>query len=89
MEEFYVYRSMGGNQLWDGGKLTLYNAGLEPNSKACSLKRWVHFRWAVVLSCFFFILLCSKLYATYAIFFSFSISVFLLCIGIGIILFQK
>lgn len=38
---------------------------------------------------FFFILLCSKLYATYAFFFSFSISVFLLCIGIGIILFQK
>lgn len=88
MEEFYVYSSMGINQLWDGGKLTLYNAGLEPNSKACSLKRWVHFRWAVVLSCFFY----TSLFKTICYicdFFSFSISVFLLCIGIGIILFQK
>lgn len=88
MEEFYVHGSMGGNQLWDGGKLTLYNAGLEPNSKACSLKRWVHFRWAVVLSCFFLYFFVQN-YMLHMRFFSFSISVFLLCIGIGIILFQK
>lgn len=51
-------------------------------SKACSLKRWVHFRWAVVLSCFY-----TSLFKTicYICDFSFSISVFfLLCIGIGI-----
>lgn len=32
----------------------LYNAGYELIESMLVLKRWVHFRWAVVLSCFYY-----------------------------------
>lgn len=68
----------------------LYNAGVVgTNRKHARLKRWVHFRWAVVLSCFFLYFFVQNYMLHMRFFFSFSISVFLLCIGIGIILFQK
>lgn len=53
------------------------------------VKRWVHFRWAVVLSCSFYTCL-FKTICYICDFFSLSISVFfVLCIGIGMFVFVK
>lgn len=63
--------------------------GRDKPIKSMLVKRWVHFRWAVVLSCSFYTCLFKTIWYI-CDFFSLSISVFfVLCIGLGMFVLLK